>query len=95
MAVYRFLADLVVVVHAAYVGFVVMGFVAILVGIVRRRGWARNFWFRSIHLAMVAGVAAQALAGVLCPLTTLENYLRSRAGEASYPAHSSDIGPTN
>jgi len=85
MLFYGILADLVVVVHAAFVGFVVIGMGAILVGIVLGRRWVRNFWFRVIHLAAIGIVVAQALAGVLCPLTILENYLRTKAGEATYP----------
>ena len=53
MNVYRTLADGVVVAHFAYVAFVLFGLVAILIGIALRRPWARNFWFRIIHLAMI------------------------------------------
>ena len=85
MVFYSFLADLVVTVHAAYVAFVVLGLAAILVGIALRWRWIRNFWFRAAHLAAIAVVVVQALAGVLCPLTILENHLRAKAGEATYP----------
>jgi len=78
--IYRLLADLVVVVHFAYVGCVVLGFVAILLGILFRWRWVRNFWLRFVHFLMIAVVAAQAVAGVLCPLTTLEKYLRVKGG---------------
>lgn len=84
MVIYSILADLVVVVHAAYVGFVVLAMVAILLGIAMRWRWVRNFWFRAIHLGMIAVVVVQALVGVICPLTSLENYLRTKAGEATY-----------
>ncbi len=79
---YRFLADVVVVAHAAYVAFVVFGLLAILVGIVRRWAWVRNFWFRAIHLAMIAVVVAEALIGIICPLTIWEHRLREAAGES-------------
>jgi hypothetical protein len=81
----RLLADLVVVVHAAFVAFVVFGLVAILLGLALGRGWARNFWFRVMHLAAIGVVAAQAVCGVICPLTTFENALRRRAGQETYP----------
>jgi hypothetical protein len=84
MVFYSILADVVVVLHAAYIAFVVFGLIAILTGIVMRWRWVRNFWFRIVHLAAIGVVVVQALAGVLCPLTTLENYLRTRAGEATY-----------
>jgi len=81
MSVYRFLADLVVVVHFAYVAFVVVGFLLILLGVVRRWRWVRNFWFRLVHFLAIAVVAAEALGEVTCPLTTWENQLRRAAGE--------------
>jgi hypothetical protein len=81
----RILADLIVVFHACYVSFVVFGLVAILLGIAFRWGWVRNFWFRSIHLAMIGIVVAEALVGMTCPLTDWEKQLRTAAGQTSYP----------
>lgn len=81
----RLLADLVVVVHAGFVGFVLFSLVAIVVGLVLRWAWVRNFWFRILHLASIGLVAGQAIAGVRCPLTILENYLRRFAGQEAYP----------
>jgi hypothetical protein len=81
----RILADVVVVIHAGFVGFVVFGMMAIVAGLVLGWGWVRNFWFRMAHLAAIALVAAQALAGVICPLTILENHLRQLAGQETYP----------
>jgi hypothetical protein len=82
---YRIVADLVVIVHFSYIAFVVFGMLAILVGIGMGWAWVRNPWFRIAHLVAIAIVAIQALAGVVCPLTTLEKGLRLRAGQASYP----------
>jgi len=81
----RVLADLIVVIHALFVAFVVFGMLAIVIGLVLGRGWARNFWFRSLHLLAIVVVAAQAMAGVVCPLTHLENHLRRQAGQETYP----------
>jgi hypothetical protein len=81
----RILADAIVVFHAAFVAFVVLGMVAILLGLALRRGWARNFWFRTLHLAAIGVVTALTLAGTMCPLTVLENQLRRQAGQQSYP----------
>jgi hypothetical protein len=80
MNLYCFLADVLVVVHFAYVAFVVGGLLAVLAGIALRRPWARNFWFRSIHLAMIGVVVVEAWCGVLCPLTEWENRLRAAGG---------------
>jgi hypothetical protein len=85
MAIYRLIADVVVLVHLSYVAFVLVAALAILVGMVFHWPWIRNFWFRTIHLVMVALVVIQSVLGILCPLTTLENYLRRKAGVADYP----------
>jgi len=81
----RMLADLCVVTHAAYVGFVVLGLVAILAGIAFRWNWVRNPWFRSVHIAMIGIVVVEALAGIPCPLTVWEGRLRRAAGQVTYP----------
>jgi len=80
-ALYLAAADSIVVIHAAYVGFVLFGLIAVLLGIIFRWSWVRNFWFRVIHFVMIAIVVAEALAGVICPLTTWEDDLRAMAGE--------------
>lgn len=79
---YSFWADVVVVLHGAYVAFVLLGLVAVLLGYLWRWDWVRNFWFRIVHLAMILVVAFEAVMGIVCPLTTLENYLRDQAGES-------------
>jgi hypothetical protein len=71
---YRFLADLVVVLHLAFVLFVVLG------GLLALR-WPRAAWF---HLpAAVWGAGIEFVQGV-CPLTPLENHLRRLGGESGY-----------
>ncbi len=72
------------VVHVAFVLFVVLGLVAILAGGVLRWGWVRNRWFRIIHLVAIGIVVLQAWLGRLCPLTIWEMALRAKAGDATY-----------
>jgi hypothetical protein len=81
---YQFLADLVLSLHFAIVLFVVGGLLVIVVGSLR--GWriAGARWFRLAHLAAIAIVIAQAWLGVVCPLTTLEMWLRARALGSTY-----------
>ena len=81
---YRIAADFVLAVHTSFVLFVVLGLVLILVGRVRGWSWVRNPWFRLGHLLAIGVVVAQAWLGAICPLTTLEMRLRSRAGDAVY-----------
>lgn len=76
-----FLADVVVLLHLAYVWFVTLGYVAILVGWPLGWRWIRNRAFRRLHLAAIGLVAVEAVVGVICPLTWLENLLApDRAG---------------
>jgi hypothetical protein len=80
------LANLVVAIHAAYVAFVVLGLAAIIIGGALGWRWVRDFRLRIAHLAAIALVLAESLVGVACPLTTLENSLRARAGQPGYAA---------
>lgn len=82
----RYIADVVVVVHAAYIAFVVFGMLAILLGVVLHWQWIGNFWFRLSHLLAIAIVAVQSVLGIICPLTLLENHLREQAGQEGYGA---------
>jgi polyferredoxin len=83
MSFYRVLADAVVAAHFAYVAFVVVGMALILLGIVLHWSWVRNFWFRAIHLLMIAVVVAESVCGIVCPLTTWEDRLRETSGGAT------------
>ena len=81
---YRLTADLVVVVHLAFVAFVLFGLLLTLIGGVRRWEWVRGVRFRASHLAAIGFVVAESLCGVTCPLTVWEQRLRELAGQASY-----------
>ena len=83
--VFRFAADTILLLHASFVLFIVAGLVPILVGKYCQWNWVRNLWFRLGHLLAIGIVVIQSWFGVICPLTTLEMVLRSRAGEATYP----------
>lgn len=80
----RILADLIVVIHAAFVMFVVLGLAAILAGMALRWEWVRNPAFRIAHLSAIGFVVAEALTGVACPLTVWEDRLRRMSGQAGY-----------
>lgn len=85
-AVYQALADLVLLVHAAVVLFVVGGLVLVVLGNAKRWHWVNATGFRAAHLVAIAVVALQAWAGVVCPLTTLESWLRVQGGLPGYNA---------
>jgi hypothetical protein len=71
---YPLLADLVVLVHAAFVLFVVLG------GLLAAR-WRGLAW---IHLPAAIWAAIVEFFGWVCPLTPLENWLRQKGGESGY-----------
>lgn len=78
------LADAVLALHLGVVLFVVGGLVLVVVGNLAGWRWVNRWWLRLAHLAAIAYVAAQAWWGLVCPLTTLEMWLRHTAGEAAY-----------
>jgi hypothetical protein len=84
MLAFSLLADLVVLVHALYVGFVLVGFAVSFAGGIFGWKWIKNFWLRTAHLVAIAAVCVEALTGITCPLTTLESSLRRSAGQTSY-----------
>ena len=80
--VFTLLADVIVIVHCAYVGYVVVGQLAIMLGGVLSWKWVRNFWFRVTHLTAIGIVAFEEAIAVRCPLTIWEDRLREMAGES-------------
>ncbi|HEX6570676.1 MAG TPA: DUF2784 domain-containing protein [Steroidobacteraceae bacterium] len=81
---YQFLADAILVLHFGIVVFIVAGLVLVVVGNLRGWGWVNAWWFRLAHVAAIAIVVAQAWLDRVCPLTTLESWLRVRAGAPVY-----------
>ncbi len=78
------LADLLLVFHFSIVGFIVGGLVLVWVGALAGWAWVRNPWFRYLHLAAIAFVAAEALLGYACPLTIWEDLLRGGVRPESF-----------
>ncbi len=72
---YRLIADLLVLLHFAFLVFVVVGVVVVL-----RR--PRLAW---LHVPCALWGALIEFAGWICPLTPLENHFRRLGGEAGYP----------
>jgi hypothetical protein len=71
---YRLIADLLVLLHLAFLGFVVLGALLVL-----RR--PRLAW---IHLPCALWGMLIEFAGWICPLTPLENRFRQLGGQAGY-----------
>jgi hypothetical protein len=71
---YRLAADAVLLLHLAFVVFVVLGGFLVL-------RWPKLAW---VHLPAVAWGALVEFSGWICPLTPLENALRHATGDAVY-----------
>lgn len=71
---YRLAAEAILLLHLAFIVFVITGAV----------GAARWRWLPLIHLPATAWGVFVELTGRVCPLTTAENYLRTKAGTAGY-----------
>ena len=72
--IHRLLADAVLVLHLAFILFVVLGGFLVL-------RWPRLAW---LHLPIAGWGAWIEFAGKICPLTPLENWLRAQGGEQGY-----------
>ena len=72
--IFRWLADAVALLHAAFVAFVIVGGFLVL-------RWRCVAW---LHVPSAIWGALIEFAGWICPLTPLENALRARAGQAGY-----------
>lgn len=81
---YLFLANAVLSLHAAFIVFVVLTVPCIYIGKALHWRWVRNVWLRAAHLLGTSIVAAQAWFGIVCPLTTIEMWLREKGGLATY-----------
>lgn len=79
-----FLADVILVVHALFVLFVVGGLLAIWIGIALGRPFAFNPWLRGLHLAAIGFVVFEATVGYVCPLTIWEDALRGTATDKGF-----------
>lgn len=81
---YQLAANGVLILHVGYVAFVVLGLLLILIGGLFRWRWVRNRWFRAVHLLAITIVVLESWLNITCPLTTLENWLRVKAGAETY-----------
>jgi hypothetical protein len=71
---FQAVADLVVLVHLAFIVFVVLG------GVLARR-WR---WIPWVHVPFLLWSALLEFCGWMCPLTPLENWLRRAGGASAY-----------
>ena len=82
--IYRLAADAVLLLHVAFVAFVVIGLLLIVIGRFASWAWIANRWLRVGHLLAITVVVLESWTDVACPLTTIEASLRWKAGDATY-----------
>ncbi len=80
----NFLADILMILHFAFIAFVVLGLFLTILGYFCAWSWIRNLWFRSFHGVAIFFVVLEAWFGVMCPLTVWESELRGSGGPAGY-----------
>jgi hypothetical protein len=78
MSADEFIADLLMLAHAAYSLFVVLGLMMILLGMVLGWRWSRNRYFCIAHLAATTFLMVRVWTSLACPFSTAENAFRSR-----------------
>jgi hypothetical protein len=83
---YRHLAEAVLALHVAIILFNLFGIVAIPLGAWRGWRFVRVFWWRALHVAILALVALQAVLAQICFLTSWQAALMRGAGEAASEA---------
>ena len=82
--VYQLLADGVLLLHLAIVVFVIGGLLVVVAGNWLGWRWVNLGWFRLAHLGAIAIVVAESWFGLVCPLTSLEMWLRAHARASVY-----------
>lgn len=81
------LADLVLTLHFAMAAFIALGLILVPCGAVMGWQWIRSRRLRLLHAGLMAVVAAEAVLGVVCPLTVLEAALRGSTAPEWFWAH--------
>ena len=78
------LAGTIVVIHFGIMLFITAGLPLIYIGAARRWAWVRDWRWRAAHLAAIGFVAAESLAGIVCPLTLWEDSLRGQQSRVGF-----------
>lgn len=80
-------ADLVLIIHFCIVFFVVFGLIALPIGCLSNYNWTRNTKLRVAHMLLMGVITLEAILGITCPLTIIENTLRQIEYQQSFVAN--------
>jgi Protein of Unknown function (DUF2784). len=77
------LADIILFIHFGIAIFFIFG---LLIPLFYKFNWGliHNYYFRLFHIILVIIVTIESLAGIVCPLTLLENILRNNINTDSF-----------
>jgi hypothetical protein len=78
------LADIILIIHFLFVLFVVGSVPLIWIGARLEWRFVRNIRFRLAHLGAIVFVSMESMAGMVCPLTLLEDLLRQSPTDTSF-----------
>lgn len=78
------LADTILLIHVAFVLFIMLGLLLVWTGAAFRWSMVRHRLFRHLHLGAMGFVLFETVIGMVCPLTEWEAALRERAGQETY-----------
>ena len=81
------MANLVMIIHFGVATFITLGFFVIPLGYKFGWGWTKLWKLRLLHLLMIGTVTAEAIVGLTCPLTILENLLRDENETQTFVAY--------
>ena len=80
-------ADLILIFHFCIVFFVVFGLIALPIGCLRNYNWTRYTKLRAAHMLLMGFITLEAILGITCPLTILENILRQIEYQQSFVSY--------
>ena len=80
-------ADLLLIVHFCVTFFVVFGFVSLPIGFLRNYSWTCNTKLRVAHMSLMGFITFEAILGITCPLTILENIWRQIEYKQSFVSY--------
>ena len=81
------LADLVLIIHFCVVFFIAFGLVVLPIGYLKNYNWTRNTKMRVAHMLLMGFITLEAILGITCPLTIIENILRQIVYQQSFVSH--------
>ena len=80
-------ADLILVSHFCVFFFITSGLFILPIGYLKNYVWTRNTKMRVTHLFLMGFVTLEAILGITCPLTIIENILRQNGYQQSFVSY--------